>query len=310
MATKNSAIEVVEFRPVASDQGSSSANLVTVTVRGDRALLERLLQSSFIDAQELCDHEQANTSVKAGRDDCKAFRDFWRRTQAGRRKGLLASAAFLHNSGNKLFCRTDLERLLSFLPEKDRPPHSQRTLIHLASRGYLERRKRGVYSIRPKGLECIESLRKRSHRKRSKKARRVVQSPLKMPRLDGISPFLRSVPSSTLWLKTLLCAYFLRRYCGVGEFNRELLTACFKRVRGLRVPGSLPAVLSQVLFKQYGYISPCEGRGYYTITEETFADLKQRSYVLGAERKLDRIRSTVDEEAGNLSNQDQHRASA
>jgi hypothetical protein len=68
--------------------------------------------------------------------------------------------------------------------------------------------------------------------------------------------------------------------------------------------------LSQVLFKQYGYISPCEGRGYYTITEETFADLKQRSYVLGAERKLDRIRSTVDEEAGNLSNQDQHRASA
>lgn len=306
---ESSNFELIEVRGLNPNEESDSR--VTVTVRGDRAAIEQLLG----DVLESSGDHQAKPKRRAvsggkTKDTGKKFRDFWRKLQPGRRKGLLAAACFLHDSGQQLFCRSELEHLLSSLSDNERPTLSQRSLIHLARRGFIERKKRGVYAVKSAGLACIEEVWKQRERKRPKKQKKAVKTVQAKLRLDGISPFLRSVPSSTLWLKTLLCGYFLRRYCGVEEFNREMITACFRRVRGLHVPGSLPAVLSQVLFKQYGYIEPREARGFYTLTEEAFEDLQTRAYVLAAERKLDRIRSPVDEEVVKLSNQEKHRASA
>jgi hypothetical protein len=311
MGTEESTFEVVDIQNHSSAQ-EGDKELVTLTVRGDRALLERLLRNLLPEGESKVRVSQTDLVEKEKRirDPGKRFRDYWKKVQPGRRKGLLAAACFLHQSGHEYICRAELEHLLAFLSAKERPLLSQRSLIHLARCGYIERRKRGVYIVKDEGLQVIEAMRERQRRKRSASPKRAVRSAAQAPRLDGISPFLRSVPSSTLWLKTLLCAYFLRRFCGVEEFNREMLVSCFKRVRGLQAPGSLPAVLSQVLFKQYGYIAPCKTRGFYTITAESMADLRERPYVRSAERKLERIRPPVDEADENLSNQDQRRFSA
>ncbi|MDF1666655.1 MAG: hypothetical protein P1V97_33205 [Planctomycetota bacterium] len=308
---QRSELELVEVRGMNPGSGEGADSWVTVTVRGDRTTIERLLGDTLASVKVTTRKVHRKPSKSTGpKDSSKKFRDFWRKLQPGRRKGLLAAACFLHKTGHQLFCRSEIEHLLSFLSDKERPILSQRSLIHLARRGFIERKKRGVYAVQPSGLACIEEISNQRERKRPKRQKKVVKTIQTTIRLDGISPFLRSVPSSTLWLKTLLCGYFLRRYCGVEEFNREMIASCFRRVRGLHVPGSLPAVLSQVLFKQYGYIEPRDSRGFYTITDEAFEDLQTRAYVLAAERKLDRIRSPVDEEVTKLSNQDSHRASA
>jgi len=181
--------------------------------------------------------------------------------------------------------------------------------MHLSKRGLAKRLKRGVYELTEEGLRSVSELEEqRAERRKQRKRRRAIQN-TPVPELHGVSRFLRSIPSSTMWLKTLLCAYYLRKYCGMHEFNREMIEACFRRARGQLVPRSLPTLLSQTLSKKLGYLCSGSRRGWYVFDEASFLEFSTRPYVQNAERRIARLIGPVDEDAREASNRGE-RASA
>jgi hypothetical protein len=83
----------------------------------------------------------------------------------------------------------------------------------------------------------------------------------------------------------LLVAYFLSVHCGVEEFDQRLVAACFRRLRGQEPPGSLPALISQVLTKRRGWLERGTGRGRYRISAAGVAELKKDPRVAEADQK-------------------------
>lgn len=286
MATKKISVELLDLEDTRVED-----SVVTVRLRCDSRTLSRLLEQSREDPGA-----ESRPRRRLGK---RSFRKYWKKLDPSRRLGLLAVAWYLDQAGLPLFRRADLDRLIEFLPEDQRPHLNQRTLIHLARKGWLERTRRGVYTLGEEGRSLMAELederreaRRKTTRSRSRSARS--EDRRDHPRIDGVSLFLREVPSATIWLKTLLCAYFLRRYCGIEEFDREMIEACFRRTRGHRVPSSLPTVLSQVLVRQQGSLESSDKRGFFRLTPDEYERLADQVYVKAAEKKLARSRKPVE----------------
>ncbi len=214
---------------------------------------------------------------------------FWSSTfsASGRRAGsrdlslkgteVLAAGFYLtRERGFEAFSRRDLQGVLGAL-EPARAVSSG-TLIHLTKRGWLERVRRGVYRLTRRAQDRIESL-QRLEAAQPAPAR--VEPAL--PSIIGLSRFLREVQATRKWRRVLLVAYFLHEHCGIAEFDRRLLEACFKRVRGVDPPGSLGALLSQVLFKQRRLLERGTRRGSYRLAPTAAEDLQRNPRVAQAD---------------------------
>lgn len=231
--------------------------------------------------------EPQATSGEHDRGDLQAF---WAATfpasgPAGRRdlspaatEVLAAGFYLMRERGFDAFSRADLDEVLGALD----PARvvSSGTLVHLAKRGWLERARRGVYRLTRRAIDRVESLR-RLEAAQPADPPRVEPPPL--PSIFGVSRFLREVPTARKWRRALLVAYFLHEHCGIAEFDRRLLEACFKRVRGVDLPGSLGALLSQVLTRQRRLLERGSRRGSYRLTASALEELRRNPRIAQAD---------------------------
>jgi hypothetical protein len=193
---------------------------------------------------------------------------------------ILAAGYYLTKlRGFEAFTRQQLADVYQALPSAARPQRPTKTphLVHLARKGWLERVRRGSYRLSQRGQDRIESLRQLGPRPlpRPKPA-------TQLPTLTGLSRFMREVPANRKWRRVLLVAYFLHEHCGVEEFDQRLIAACFQRLRGHDVPGSLPALISQVLHKRHGLVERGSRRGNYRLTSQALDELRRNPRVAEA----------------------------
>ncbi len=190
---------------------------------------------------------------------------------------LAAGFYLMRERGFDAFSRADLDEVLGAL-EPARAVSSG-TLVHLAKRGWLERARRGVYRLTRRAVDRVDSLRRLEAAQPADAPR--VEPPL--PSIFGVSRFLREVPTARKWRRALLVAYFLHEHCGIAEFDRRLLEACFKRARGVDAPGSLGALLSQVLTKQRRLLERGSRRGSYRLTAAALEELRRNPRIAQAD---------------------------
>lgn len=177
----------------------------------------------------------------------------------------------------------DVERILTAL--EPGAPRAGGTLVHLARLGWVERVRRGRYVLTRRALDRIGGLMEEAPTPSTRRARRrPAADPVPVPDLSGLSRFLRDVPTTRKWRRVLLVAYFLKAHCGVEEFDQRLIAACFRRLRGQPVPGSLPATISQVLHKRHGLLERARGRGRYRLSEAALEELRRDPRVGEADR--------------------------
>jgi len=189
---------------------------------------------------------------------------------------LLAVGYYLtRERGFEAFTRGDLQALLGTLE----PPRdvATGTLIHMARRGWLERVRRGAYRLTRRAFDRIESLRQLEARPAAQ-----ARAEPALPSIIGLSRFLREVPANRKWRKVLLVAYFLSEHCNIEEFDARLLSACFKRVRGTDVPGSLPSLISQTLYKRHGVLERGSKRGRYALKQAAIDELRREPRIAQA----------------------------
>lgn len=149
-------------------------------------------------------------------------------------------------------------------------------LVQLARVGWVERVRRGRYVLTPRARERLDGLLQepREPRARRRRPRRRAPPATPLPDLSGLARFLRDVPTSRKWRRVLLVAYFLQVHCGLPEVDQRLVAACFRRVRGQPAPGSLAAVISQVLYKRRGLLERGTRRGSYRLTPAALEELR------------------------------------
>lgn len=243
------------------------------------------------------------------------FRKFWKAVKPPTKHAIVTMACFLEQENQIEFRREDFEALHWFVPKNVTKP-KQNQLTRLAKEGYLERKRQGVYALTDKGRAVVQDCRSRnsgsrngsengsqngslagSLNGRSKRAQGKASKSKDMAQrglsLKGISRFLRTVPSATLRVKVLLSAYFLRRYCGVIDFNKSDISACFQRTRGLTVPSSLSTILSQVLLRREGVLTSADKRGHYRMTNICYQTLREKRFVQEAEARLEGVREPL-----------------
>jgi hypothetical protein len=206
---------------------------------------------------------------------------------------LLVAGYFLTQMrGFEVFTRADLNRLFEALPTDDSSAAtpadaaqaathraSTGSLIHLHRRGWLERVRRGAYRLSRRALDRVSSL---QELRRQPPAQGKAPLP-SVPNITGLSRFLREVPANRKWRRVLLVAYFLLEHCGIEEVDHRLLAACFQRLRGMDVPGSLPALISQVLYKRHGLLERGTRRGMYRIAPLALEQLRRNPRIADAD---------------------------
>lgn len=244
---------------------------------------------------------QALAPAPSGEDDAEAFRAFWRaidpsvrasRDLSKKNTAVLAAAFYLtRERGFQTVTREDLARRVGALaldpaaadPEASsaarRVSLTNATLVHLVRRGWLERVRRGAYRPTRRALDRVASLRALE----AHEPVRLHRPPTDLPRLTGLSRFLREVPTTRKWRRVLLVAYFLHEHGATPEFDARLIAACFQRARGVDAPGSLPALISQVLFKRQGLLEKAGPRGTYRLTPRALEDLRRSARVAQAD---------------------------
>jgi hypothetical protein len=258
----------------------------TVTLRCDA-------NAFFAHANQIRQLLTAESEVEPSDGGARPFTDFWgevfrrgvapqRRSPWGRdlsEKGAVALAAgyyLTRERGLMAFTCADLQAALATLPTPRQAPGSQ--LVYLCRRGWLERVRRGAYRLSQRAIERVESVRKL----RARPAVAVRSEPA-LPSIIGLSRFLREVPSSRKWRRTLVVAYFLQEHCGIEAFDHRLLAACFKRARGADAPGSLASLISQQLFKRRGLLERAPKRGSYRLTSAAREDLRREPRIAKAD---------------------------
>ncbi|HBP22024.1 MAG TPA: hypothetical protein DEA08_30100 [Planctomycetes bacterium] len=209
--------------------------------------------------------------------DPRSKRSRWGRDLSAKGALVLVAGDYLtRERGSVAFTCGDLSTLLAGLPSPAPVQGSQ--LVYLCRRGWLERVRRGAYRLSPRAVERIESVRKL----RQRPAARPKSVPA-LPSIIGLSRFLRAVPTNKKWRQTLLVAYFLQEHCGTAEFDCHLLSACFKRLRGVPVPGSLSSTISQQLYKRRGLLERGSRRGSYRLKSEALEDLRREPLIAKAD---------------------------
>lgn len=229
----------------------------------------------------------ASAPAPAPAESDERFLTLWRRVASERSRdlsahntGLLAAGYYLTRMrGFEAFTRQDVNDVFASLPDTDRPERAAKTphLVHLARNGWLERVRRGAYRLSQRGRDRIASLNHLAPRPLPRR-----RAATRLPDLTGLSRFMREVPANRKWRRVLLLAYFLREHCDVEEFDQRLIGACFQRLRGHDVPGSLPALISQVLHKRHGLVERGSRRGRYRLTAAAVDDLRRNPRVAEA----------------------------
>jgi len=194
---------------------------------------------------------------------------------------VLAAGYYLtQERGFEAFTRADVARVFAALPDaaEERRTVKSGTLGHLAKKGWLERVRRGCYQLGRRGVDRIASLAEIAPRPLPKGSRPAAA----LPSLNGLSRFLREVPANRKWRRVLLVAYFLQEHCGIEEFDQRLIAACFQRLRGVDAPGSLPSLISQVLYKRRGLLERGSRRGVYQLSPLVLEELRHDPRVADA----------------------------
>ena len=190
---------------------------------------------------------------------------------------VLAACFYLtRERGFDAVTRGDLERVLERAGAER--GLGRGTLGHLGRRGWLDRVGRGVYRLSQRGIDRVESWRRLAARPTPAPRNEPV-----LPSIIGLSRFLREVAAARQWRRVLLVAYFLREHCGTEEFDRRLLEACFKRIRGVDAPGSLAAILSQELCKRRKLVERGSRRGTFRLTAAAVEELARTPRVAQAD---------------------------
>jgi hypothetical protein len=206
-----------------------------------------------------------------------------RRDLSRRSEEVLAAAWYITCKRGFPACgAADVERVLALLAPGG-PTRAGGALVHLARSGWVERVRRGRYALARRAQDRVEGLLREPARGARRPRRRVAADPVPLPDLSGLSRFLRDVPTSRKWRRVLLVAYFLRTHCRVEEFDQRLIAACFRRLRGQPAPGSLAALISQVLHKRHGLLERGTGRGRYRLSSRALEELRGDSRVAEAD---------------------------
>lgn len=238
--------------------------------------------------------ETTPAEVQQGPEETEEVRALWarlfppdgppRRDLSRRAEQVLAATWHLTCQRGFPACgAADVERILALM--EPGAPRAGGALVHLARLGWVERVRRGRYSLTRRAQDRMAGLLEEAphERKRRRPRRRPAAEPTPLPDLSGLSRFLREVPTTRKWRRVLLVAYFLRAHCGVEEFDQRLIAGCFRRLRGMPAPGSLPALISQVLHKRHGLLERGSARGQYRLSEAALEELRQDPRVAEAD---------------------------
>ena len=198
---------------------------------------------------------------------------------------LLATGHFLNrHEGAPSFARVDLTQLLQLLPG-ERAAVASSSLSQLARRGFLERVRRGSYRLTPRAHALVLQVGRHTP---------PVDAPTTPPAdadARDLALFLRSVPTSRKWRRVLLVAYFLHTHRDTETFDKHTISHWIERLPGLDVPGSLPALISQVLCKRHRVLERAGARGRYRLAPQALDALRNDPDVADADARL-RARAT------------------
>jgi hypothetical protein len=205
--------------------------------------------------------------------------------------GILAAGYYLtQERGFQAFTRSDVQQVLDARGGEPQQIKAG-TLVHLAKRGWLERVRRGAYRLARRAVDRLETLQRRDQQPSALPPPRA-----RLPRLSGLSRFLREVPTSRKWRRVLLVIYFLQEHCGVEELDHHMVAAVFQRLRGVDAPGSLSALMSQTLARRHGLLEKAGGRGNYRLTPRAMEDLRKSPRIAKADAiqrgRLDSVAAT------------------